>query len=72
MFYLFRHITSNRKKLLESVFVAVFVAIINLTSMILLNNCQTKLEMSSFNAVHVRNMLKLIQQDNKFNVSLSF
>ncbi|XP_026809937.1 H(+)/Cl(-) exchange transporter 7-like, partial [Rhopalosiphum maidis] len=48
-----KHITSNRKKLLESVFVAVFVAIVNLTSMILLNNCQTKLKMSSFNAVHM-------------------
>lgn len=61
MFYLFRHIISNRKKLLESVFVAVFVAIVNLTTMILLNNCQKKLEISSFNVVQVRNTLKIIQ-----------
>lgn len=61
MFYLFRHIKSNRKKLLESVFVAVFVSIVNLTTMILLNNCQKKLEISSFNAVQVRNTLKIIQ-----------
>lgn len=61
MFYLLRHIISNRKKLLESVFVAVFVAIINLTTMILLNNCQKKLEISSFNVVQVRNTLKIIQ-----------
>ncbi|XP_029344570.1 H(+)/Cl(-) exchange transporter 7-like isoform X1 [Acyrthosiphon pisum] len=48
-----KHIISNRKKLMESVFVAVFVAIINLTSMILLNNCQTKLEISSSNVVQM-------------------
>ncbi|VVC39692.1 Hypothetical protein CINCED_3A002890 [Cinara cedri] len=38
-----KHLLSNRKKLLEAVCVAMFVAIISITSMLLLNYCQLKI-----------------------------
>lgn len=56
----FRHITSNRKKLLESVFVAVLVAIVSLTSIGMLNYCHPKIGMNSPYAVQVRNTLNVI------------
>lgn len=57
--YVYRYVISNRKKLLEAVFVAIFVAVISIISMTLLNYCQVKTEISSFN-VQVRNTLKII------------
>lgn len=57
---LFRYILSNRKKLLESVSIAVLVAIISLTSMVLLNYCQLKTETSSRGALQVRSVNSII------------
>lgn len=52
-----------------------FVAIISLTSMILLNYCEPKIEISSSNIVQVRNTLKIIKLYTKqivhvFNFSI--
>lgn len=68
--YFPRYIVSNRKKLLESVFVAVFVAIISLISMVLFENCQPKIKISSTNVIQVRKTLKtsyLIISMKRFN-----
>lgn len=68
--YLFRHIISNRKRLLESVIVAMFVAIISLLSTMLLNYCQLKIEIGAFNVVQVRNTLNIIKPNNMHDVSV--